>query len=88
LWLAHWSDQVDVSVEDSTYYVGVYCAIAVASLLCVYFYYLLTVGAGIRAAAGMHDGALAAIMRAPTSFYDQTPSGRLLNRFTVHVASI
>jgi len=42
---------------------------------------LVAVGV-IRAARKMHDGMLVCVMRAPTRFFDTTPMGRILNRFT------
>jgi ABC-type multidrug transport system fused ATPase/permease subunit len=83
LWLAHWSEQTGTNGDNSVFYVGVYCALAVASLLFICCYLVLSVYAGINAATGLHNTALQKIMRAPTSFYDQTPAGRLMNRFTV-----
>lgn len=37
---------------------------------------------GILAAVPIHAGALRAMLHAPTSFYDVTPAGRIVARFT------
>lgn len=42
---------------------------------------------GLAAAQGLHERLLRAVVRAPTAFYDCTPSGRVLNRFSSDVAT-
>lgn len=37
---------------------------------------------GLRAARIMHDASFAALMRSPLSFFEQTPTGRILNLFS------
>jgi ABC-type multidrug transport system fused ATPase/permease subunit len=37
--------------------------------------------AGLRVSKDVHESSLTAILRAPMSFYDETPVGRILNRF-------
>lgn len=37
---------------------------------------------GLRAARAMHDQMLATLMRSPMRFFDVTPVGRILNRFS------
>jgi ATP-binding cassette subfamily C (CFTR/MRP) protein 1 len=43
---------------------------------------------GLRAARNLHSGMLGALLRAPTSFYDRTPVGRIVNRFSSDMTSI
>jgi len=46
---------------------------------------LATIGArvgGIWAAVPIHAGALGAMLRSPTSFFDVTPAGRIVARFS------
>ena len=37
---------------------------------------------GLTAGSGMHDALLTRLLKAPISFFDTTPSGRLLARFS------
>jgi ATP-binding cassette subfamily C (CFTR/MRP) protein 1 len=57
-------------------------ALSVASTL------LLQVLCAIRCSKRMHDGSFAALMRAPMSFFEQTPQGRILNIFTRDINTI
>lgn len=43
--------------------------------------FVLSIG-GIYGARKLHDGMLNTIMRAPMSFFETTPLGRILNRFS------
>jgi ABC-type multidrug transport system fused ATPase/permease subunit len=79
-WLSVWSSN---SYNQSyQFYLGVYGGIAAASVLMVLGSTILLAYAGQRAAINMHNVAFFNLMRAPTSFFDTTPIGRILNRFS------
>ena len=42
---------------------------------------------GLAAAQALHERLLGAVVHAPVAFYDGTPSGRVLNRFSSDVAT-
>ena len=43
---------------------------------------------GLRAAKKLHANMLQSLLRAPTSFFDMTPVGRIVNRFSSDMQSI
>ncbi|CAG8836536.1 6097_t:CDS:2, partial [Gigaspora margarita] len=64
---------------------GVYCAWGAAEgifgILCgIVFSY-----GGVKAAKKLHNNAIKRVLRAPTSFFDTTPLGRIINRFSKDV---
>eukprot|EP00123_Amoebidium_parasiticum_P018424 comp24199_c0_seq1/m.44437 comp24199_c0_seq1/g.44437 ORF comp24199_c0_seq1/g.44437 comp24199_c0_seq1/m.44437 type:complete len:1466 (-) comp24199_c0_seq1:528-4925(-) len=92
VWLSVWASRSASSPETvqarAFYYLGVYCALgvayAVASLL---VNFILTYG-GIRASRRLHNDMLQRVMRAPMSFFDTTPLGRIVNRFSKDMYTI
>jgi ABC-type multidrug transport system fused ATPase/permease subunit len=52
------------------------CPLLVSVLIFLFLFLFLFFG------AQMHSGMLECVMRAPTRFFDTTPIGRILNRFT------
>ena len=85
-WLSRWSVSADPS--NTYYYCTVYLGIGAGACFLILAYQIATVVGGLAAAAGIHKNMLAAILHAPTSFFDTTPSGQILNRFTMDMKDI
>ncbi|KAG9326974.1 hypothetical protein KVV02_001924 [Mortierella alpina] len=82
LWLKHWASVAGTG-EDVGMFLGVYGAlIFVFMLLNVGSSYVAMVLAAIRASTRLHDRLLTTMMRLPMSFFDTTPLGRIVNRFS------
>lgn len=62
--------------------VGVYGAIGVLVLLGVLSERFFWTKRGLDAAQAMHDATLGSVLGAPLRFFDTTPMGRILNRFS------
>lgn len=80
LWLSWWtSNKYDLSTGE---YIGVYAALgAVQALLMFIFMVSLTI-IGTSASKTMLRDAITRVLRAPMSFFDTTPLGRITNRFS------
>lgn len=78
-WATPVSQDVTPPVGVSTL-ILVYVALAIGSSICVLFRALLLVTAGFKTAELLFSRMHLAIFRAPMSFFDATPSGRVLNR--------
>ncbi|KAK9489413.1 P-loop containing nucleoside triphosphate hydrolase protein [Lipomyces doorenjongii] len=88
VWLKHWSD-VNTRYGDNPdtgKYLGVYLFFGVTGAFLTLFYTLvLWIFCTIEAARKLHDRMLRHVIRSPMSFFDTTPLGRIINRFTADV---
>ncbi|GFU28737.1 multidrug resistance-associated protein 1, partial [Nephila pilipes] len=87
LWLSVWSnDSLNPDAASDTHLrdvrLGVYSGLGGGEIVFTFITSLLMNLACLRAARILHDGMLEHIMHAPMSFFDTTPMGRILNRFS------
>ncbi|XP_003391839.2 PREDICTED: canalicular multispecific organic anion transporter 2-like [Amphimedon queenslandica] len=82
LWLAHWSNEKSNNNLRHFANLGIYAAIGIAQYMCTSFTFLAVVLGAIRASRKFHNGMLYSVLRSPMSFFDTTPLGRLVNRFS------
>ncbi|RPA87355.1 hypothetical protein BJ508DRAFT_357771 [Ascobolus immersus RN42] len=88
VWLKHWSESNAKAGknEDIGKYLGIYFAFGIgATTLIMMQNIILYVWCSIRAAKKMHDRMADAIFRSPMQFFETTPAGRILNRFSSDV---
>ncbi|KAJ9087834.1 hypothetical protein DSO57_1029153 [Entomophthora muscae] len=86
-WVDSWSNVN--SKSEVAYNVGIYGLIALVSGFFTFTQYLtLYMLCGLRAAKSTHGQMLMAVIRAPMSFFDTTPLGRIMNRFSKDQSSI
>lgn len=84
-WLKHWSEinadnELNQNVE---FYLGVYGAFGVSSaFFTILQNLLLMLGCNLRSARILHDRMLDSVIRAPMVFFETTPLGRIINRFS------
>ena len=82
--LALWS--TDALGAPLSLYVGAFVGTAVGSIAFTAANSMLFAQAGLAAAGSLHEAMLKRVLRAPLTFFDSTPVGRVLNRFTADVA--
>ena len=78
-WMTRWASAAEGAAR---FYLSGYVAISLSSALLVTLRSRTVLRVGLAAGSRLHDGLLATLMRAPQRFFDVTPSGRLLNRFS------
>ncbi|GBG28038.1 ATP-binding cassette transporter abc3 [Hondaea fermentalgiana] len=74
--------------QNTGFYLGIY---ALLSILSISFVGLVTVYmalVALHASRSMHEGLVTSVCRAPMSFFDTTPIGRILNRFSKDIYAI
>ncbi|KAL4228773.1 hypothetical protein ACF0H5_011815 [Mactra antiquata] len=95
IWLADWTDDPylkDISNVNTTEYqnknyeyLGVYGALGVGSAFIVLIYAILFAMRMIRASSILHNEMLTNVLKLPMAFFDTTPLGRVVNRFSKDV---
>ncbi|KAF8932958.1 Canalicular multispecific organic anion transporter 2 [Dissophora ornata] len=89
VWLEHWISVSGSTDKSVVYFLGVYAFLVLAYMLIdVYLTYATKVRACMQASVALHNNALERVMVLPMSFFDSTPQGRILNRFSSDIACI
>ena len=87
LWLTDWSEDPDAATDPSVRdkYLGVYGALGGAQSIALFVAALLISLGCLKAAKESHNKLLESCLRMPMSFFDTTPLGRIINRFSKDV---
>ncbi|KAG0364270.1 ABC transporter type 1, transmembrane domain-containing protein [Gamsiella multidivaricata] len=89
VWLKYWSSVAGTNRHTIAEFLGVYAALIVAYMvLNVGSSYITMAIAAIRASNRLHDLLLTKMLRLPMSFFDTTPLGRIVNRFSSDIFSL
>lgn len=78
------SGRGEMAVEgfNTNFYLNVYIGITLSTVAAIAISSFSIVSNLLRASRNLHESMLHRIMHAPTKFFDATPMGRILNRFT------
>ncbi|GAV08511.1 hypothetical protein RvY_18193 [Ramazzottius varieornatus] len=95
-WLSYWVTHEQVTINpvsnqsqsDWRYYLQIYSYLGAGNSLLALLRSFVFAYAGLLAAYRLHDRLLVKVLRAAISFFDSTPSGRILNRFAKDVTSV
>ncbi|KAF8949213.1 hypothetical protein BGZ47_008992 [Haplosporangium gracile] len=89
IWLKHWTTIGSDGHENSpAKFLGVYAALVFTfMMLHMVVTFVVMVMAGIRASRLLHEQLLNSILHLPMSFFDTTPLGRIVNRFSTDIYS-
>ena len=83
LWLSWWTSNQFGFTEGQ--YIGAYAALGVVQALMMFIFSVSLTTLGTRASRVMLHNAMTRVLRAPMSFFDTTPLGRITNRFAKDV---
>ncbi|KAI9004026.1 ABC transporter type 1, transmembrane domain-containing protein, partial [Gaertneriomyces semiglobifer] len=70
------------------FYLGIYALIGSNTLLLLFLRILVILRGSLRASRHLHNAMLEKLLHAPMRFYDITPLGRILNRFSRDMQSV
>ncbi|KAL9964349.1 hypothetical protein ACROYT_G027978 [Oculina patagonica] len=88
IWLARWSSTDVTSDEERDLFLGVYGALGVSQALFVLFSSLAMAAGSRIASRHLHQRMLVNIMHSAMSFFETTPQGRIMNRFSKDISGI
>ncbi|XP_074036465.1 multidrug-Resistance like Protein 1 isoform X3 [Leptinotarsa decemlineata] len=91
VWLGVWADSANESQNDTSkrdMYLGVYGALGLGQVVTIIVSNLIFTKGSLDAAAKIHKYLLQNLLRLPMSFFDITPIGRILGRFTNDVNGV
>ncbi|NXR46089.1 MRP1 protein, partial [Hippolais icterina] len=89
-WLSLWTDDpvINGTQQNTTLRLGVYGALGISQGIAVFGYSMVVSIGGIFASRHLHLKLLHDVLRSPMSFFECTPSGNLVNRFSKEIDTI
>ncbi|NXY52739.1 MRP1 protein, partial [Callaeas wilsoni] len=89
-WLSLWTDDpvINGTQQNTTLRLGVYGALGISQGIAVFGYSVVVSVGGIFASQHLHLNLLHDVLRSPMSFFERTPSGNLVNRFSKEIDTI
>uniref|UniRef100_A0A0X3Q2S8 ABC-type glutathione-S-conjugate transporter n=2 Tax=Schistocephalus solidus TaxID=70667 RepID=A0A0X3Q2S8_SCHSO len=72
----------------SNYYLGIYSWLGLFLTVCICVFVTVSVASSFKASKDLHGRMLSRVLHAPCYFFDTTPQGRILNRFSFDIDNI
>ncbi|KAF9357890.1 Multidrug resistance-associated protein 1 [Mortierella sp. AD094] len=89
VWLDYWTTVGGTEGHTVGEFLGVYAALVIVfMILSIISCYSAMVIAAQRASISLHERLLERVMRLPMSFFDTTPLGRTINRFSMDIYAV
>jgi len=88
IWLARWSSTNVTSDNERDRYLGVYGGLGVSQAVFVLFASIVLALGSRIASRHLHQRMLVNILHSPMSFFETTPQGRIMNRFSKDISGI
>lgn len=93
VWLSDWSnDALNATLKNNTQQrdlrLGVYAALGIGESICVITSTILLNLACLRGSQILHKRMLDRVLRAPMSWFNITPTGRIMNRFSKDIDTV
>lgn len=83
-WIADWTEHTEgtITPQDTNYRLLIYFLIGVAQILFVCTGWISIISGTMKASRTLHSRLMKSIVHAPMHFFDTTPLGRIVNRFS------
>ncbi len=86
--LGVWMTDMETGSRGSEGHMSLYLLSVLSVLVAVVFKLAVEIVTALRAAQRLHDQLIRSVMLAPTSWFDATPIGRIINRFSQDIAAV
>ncbi|RLO05681.1 hypothetical protein DYB28_010329, partial [Aphanomyces astaci] len=87
-WLSYWSESAADTTHSQFYYLYIFMGLNVGVITLMFVQSLALYVTGLRGSTLMFNQLLTQVLRAPMSFFDTTPLGRIVNRMSKDVYAI
>uniref|UniRef100_A0A7S3P1A1 Uncharacterized protein n=1 Tax=Amphora coffeiformis TaxID=265554 RepID=A0A7S3P1A1_9STRA len=87
-WISYWTSDGQYTRHSQAFYLGIFFGLSVTLGIVTFARSFLLARFGVSASESLHRNLLDSILRAPSSFFDTTPLGRILSRFSKDLYSI
>eukprot|EP01018_Ginkgo_biloba_P003571 Gb_36600 [translate_table: standard] len=87
-WLAYETSDANRASYRPNLFIGVYVLLSAGTWVCIFFRSMLVTTFGLKTSQIFYQQMLRSIFRAPMSFFDTTPSGRILSRSSTDQTTI
>ncbi|KAL3913747.1 MAG: hypothetical protein SGILL_006368, partial [Bacillariaceae sp.] len=87
-WISFWTTDPSYENNPQAFYLGIYALFSITLGIFTFFRAYFLAQFGMRASETLHRNLLDSILRAPQSFFDTTPLGRIISRFSKDLYSI
>merc|ERR1712232_455764 len=87
-WISLWTADAEYTRNSRFFYLGYYALFAVTLGVFTFFRSYFLAKFGVKASGVLHKNLLCSVLNAPMSFFDTTPTGRILSRFSKDTYSI
>ncbi|KAI9334017.1 hypothetical protein BDR26DRAFT_867646 [Obelidium mucronatum] len=77
-----------ISHSETMFFIAIYGLLGFSKVLVAVILNLINVFGAIRASRSLHQSLLASVLGAPLRFFETTPLGRILNRFSKDISTI
>lgn len=93
-WLAYWAEEERNGIENLSdvrsigFFLGIYFALALGFAAMSFIRGVWFLNLALHASKGLHDKMLTSVLHAPMAFFDTTPIGRIISRFSRDVNAL
>nr|GEX49465.1 ABC transporter C family member 12-like [Tanacetum cinerariifolium] len=87
-WLSYWTGQTSTTNQGPVFFILIYALLSVGQVFVTFFNSFWLISSSIHGAKTLHDTMLHSVLRAPTTFFQTNPLGRMMNRFSNDLGDI